>query len=132
MLRFQFWKILLIFSVLSIGAVYSLPNIFPPDPAVQITFNSAGGNFNEKIVDSIKEVAKKSNLNFISTEADSKSILFRAKNYEDQVRLKDFFQEKLDNNFAEDAFDTSPKLKTDLQKELRYFLHFGKSFFLPP
>ena len=39
---------------------------------------------------------------------------------------------KLDNNFAEDAFDTSPKLKTDLQKELRYFLHFGKSFFLPP
>ena len=39
---------------------------------------------------------------------------------------------KLDNNFAEDAFDTSPKLKTYLKKELRYFLHFGKSFFLPP
>ena len=100
MLRFQFWKILLIFSVLSIGAVYSLPNIFPPDPAVQISFNSAGGNFNEKIVDSIKEVAKKSNLNFISTETDSKSILFRAENYEDQVRLKDFFEENLDNNFV--------------------------------
>lgn len=100
MLRFQFWKILLIFSVLSIGAVYSLPNIFPPDPAVQISFNSAGGNFNEKIVDSIKEVAKKSNLNFISTETNSKSILFRAENYEDQVRLKDFFEENLDNNFV--------------------------------
>lgn len=100
MLRFQFWKIFLIFSVLSIGAVYSLPNIFPPDPAVQITFNSAGGNFNEKVVDSIKEVAKKSNLNFISTETDSKSILFRAENYEDQVRLKDFFEENLDNNFV--------------------------------
>jgi len=99
-LRFQFWKIFLIFSVLSIGAVYSLPNIFPPDPAVQITFNSAGGNFNEKIVDSIKKVAKKSNLNFISTEIDSKSILFRAENYEDQVRLKDFFEENLDNNFV--------------------------------
>ena len=100
MLRFQFWKILLIFSVLSIGAVYSLPNIFPPDPAVQITFNSAGGNFNEKIVNSIKEVAKKSNLNFISTETNSKSILFRAENYEDQVRLKNFFEENLDNNFV--------------------------------
>ena len=100
MFRFQFWKILLIFSVLSIGALYSLPNIFPPDPAVQITFNSAGGNFNEKIVGSIKEVAKKSNLNFISTETDSKSILFRAENYEDQVRLKDFFEENLDNNFV--------------------------------
>ena len=100
MLRFQFWKILLIFSALSIGAVYSLPNIFPPDPAVQITFNSAGGNFDEKIVNSIEEVAKKSNLNFISTETNSKSILFRAENYEDQVRLKNFFEENLDNNFV--------------------------------
>ena len=100
MLRFQFWKILLIFSVLSIGAVYSLPNIFPPDPAVQITFNSAGGNFDEKIVNSIEEVAKKSNLNFISTETNSKSILFRAENYEDQVRLKNFFEENLDDNFV--------------------------------
>ncbi len=100
MLRFQFWKIFLIFSVLSIGAIYSLPNIFPPDPAVQITFNSAGGNFNEKVVDSIREVAKKSNFDFISMETDSKSILFRTENYEDQVRLKDFFEENLDNNFV--------------------------------
>ena len=100
MLRFQFWKIFLIFSVLSIGAIYSLPNIFPPDPAVQITFNSAGGNFNEKVVKSIREVAKKSNLDFISMETDSKSILFRTENYEDQVRLKDFFEENLDNNFV--------------------------------
>jgi len=99
-LRFQFWKIFLIFSVLSIGAIYSLPNIFPPDPAVQITFNSAGGNFNEKVVNSIREVAKKSNLDFISMETDSKSILFRTENYEDQVRLKDFFEENLDNNFV--------------------------------
>ena len=100
MLRFQFWKIFLIFSVLSIGAVYSLPNIFPPDPAVQITFNSAGGNFNEKVTDSIREVAKKSNLDFISSETNTKSILFRTENYEDQVRLKDFFEENLDNNFV--------------------------------
>ena len=39
---------------------------------------------------------------------------------------------KLDNNFAEDAFDTSPKLNTDLQKELRNFLHFKKLLLLPP
>ena len=33
-------------------------------------------------------------------ETDSKSILFRTENYEDQVRLKDFFEENLDNNFV--------------------------------
>jgi len=99
-LRFQFWKIFLVISVLSIGAIYSLPNIFPPDPAVQITFNSSGGSFNERVVASIEDNAKDDNLNFISMESDSKSILFRTKNYEDQIRLKQFFEDSLDSNFV--------------------------------
>ena len=100
MLRFQFWKIFLVISVLFIGAIYSLPNIFPPDPAVQITFNSSGGSFNERVVTSIEDKAKDDNLNFISMESDSKSILFRTKNYEDQIRLKQFFEDSLDSNFV--------------------------------
>ena len=100
MLRFQFWKIFLVISVLFIGAIYSLPNIFPPDPAVQITFNSSGGSFNERVVASIEDKAKDDNLNFISMESDSKSILFRTKNYEDQIRLKQFFEDSLDSNFV--------------------------------
>ena len=100
MLRFQFWKIFLVISVLFIGAIYSLPNIFPPDPAVQITFNSSGGSFNERVVASIEDNAKADNLNFISMESDSKSILFRTKNYEDQIRLKQFFEDSLDSNFV--------------------------------
>ena len=100
MLRFQFWKIFLVISVLFIGAIYSLPNIFPPDPAVQITFNSSGGSFNERVVASIEDNAKDDNLNFISMESDSKSMLFRTKNYEDQIRLKQFFEDSLDSNFV--------------------------------
>ena len=100
MLRFQFWKIFLVISVLFIGAIYSLPNIFPPDPAVQITFNSSGGSFSERVVASIEYNAKDDNLNFISMESDSKSILFRTKNYEDQIRLKQFFEDSLDSNFV--------------------------------
>ena len=100
MLRFQFWKIFLVISVLFIGAIYSLPNIFPPDPAVQITFNSSGGSFNERVVASIEYNAKDDNLNFISMESDSKSILFRTKNYKDQIRLKQFFEDSLDSNFV--------------------------------
>ena len=100
MLRFQFWKIFLVISVLLIGAIYSLPNIFPPDPAVQITFNSSGGSFNERVVASIEDNAKDDNLNFISMESDSKSMLFRTKNYEDQIRLKQFFEDSLDSNFV--------------------------------
>jgi len=67
-LRFQLWKIFLVFSVLSLGVIYSLPNIFPPDPAVQITFNSSGGSFNDRVVENIRSNTEKKNINFLSVE----------------------------------------------------------------
>ena len=70
MLRFQFWKIFLVFSVLSLGVIYSMPNIFPPDPAVQITFNSSGGSFNDRVVEKIKSDVEKEKINFSSVEKD--------------------------------------------------------------
>ena len=68
MLRFQFWKIFLVFGVLSLGVIYSMPNIFHPDPAVQITFNSSGGSFNDRVVEKIKSDAEKEKINFSSVE----------------------------------------------------------------
>ena len=53
-----------------------MPNIFPPDPAVQITFNSSGGSFNDRVVEKIKSNAEKEKINFSSVENDEKSILF--------------------------------------------------------
>ena len=100
MLRFQFWKIFLVFGVLSLGVIYSMPNIFPPDPAVQITFNSSGGSFNDRVVEKIKSDAEKEKINFSSVENDEKSILFRTNNYDDQIKLKQHFEESLDNNFV--------------------------------
>ena len=32
----KIWRYILILFVLSLGAVYSLPNLYSPDPAVQI------------------------------------------------------------------------------------------------
>ena len=100
MLRFQLWKIFLVFSVLSLGVIYSLPNIFPPDPAVQITFNSSGGIFNDRVVENIRSNTEKKNINFLSVENDENSILFRTNNYADQISLKQHFEESLDNNFV--------------------------------
>ena len=100
MLRFQLWKIFLVFSVLSLGVIYSLPNIFPPDPAVQITFNSSGGSFNDRVVENIRSNTEKKNINFLSVENDENSILFRTNNYADQISLKQHFEESLDNNFV--------------------------------
>ena len=35
--KYPLWKYLLILAVLAIGLVYSIPNLYPDDPAVQIS-----------------------------------------------------------------------------------------------
>ena len=35
--KYPLWKYLLILAVLAVGLIYSAPNLYPDDPAVQIT-----------------------------------------------------------------------------------------------
>ena len=53
-MRFQFSKILFVLLVLTIGIIFSLPNIFPPDPSVQITTSSVGDGFSERFVEDLE------------------------------------------------------------------------------
>ena len=39
--RYPFWKYLILLAALTLGAIFSLPNIYPPDPAVQISGTSS-------------------------------------------------------------------------------------------
>ena len=107
MQKFQAWKILLVFSVITFGVIYSLPNIFPPDPAVQISLNNPGAELDNQILESIENKVIEKGLNYIAAEQDSNAILFRAENYEDQIKLKDFLQSYLDSNFVV-ALNLSP------------------------
>ena len=99
-MRFQAWKIFFVLIVLFIGTIFSLPNIFPPDPSVQITTASAGEGFSNKFLDDLKDLSENTDINTLSFEKTEKSILIRTNSYQDQIELKDFLQEELNENFV--------------------------------
>ncbi|HCL76157.1 MAG TPA: protein translocase subunit SecD, partial [Pseudomonas sp.] len=45
--RFPLWKYLLILVVLAVACIYSAPNLYPDDPAVQITGATTSLNVTE-------------------------------------------------------------------------------------
>ena len=98
--RFQFSKILFVLLVLTIGIIYSLPNIFPPDPSVQITTSSVGDGFSERFVEDLENKTQITDIRNLVFEKNDKSILIRTKSYQDQIKLKDFLQKELDENFV--------------------------------
>ena len=104
MLRFQIWKILTIIFVITIGVTYALPNFYPPSPAVQITIDSSSGKISPIIAKRIVDLTEKSSISYssnISSEIDGyDSILIKAENYQDQIRLKEYLEQNLENEFV--------------------------------
>ena len=98
-MRFQVWKTLLVLFIVSLGIVFSLPNIFPPDPSVQITTSSVNDGFSDKFLNNLEENINRSGLNSKSFEKNEKSILIRTNSYRDQLELKDYLQDELNENF---------------------------------
>ncbi len=98
-MRFQVWKTLLVFFIVSFGIVFFLPNIFPPDPSVQITTSSVNDGFSDEFLKNLEENINRSGLNSKSFEKNEKSILIRTNSYQDQLELKDYLQDELNENF---------------------------------
>ena len=98
-MRFQVWKTLLVFFIVSFGIVFFLPNIFPPDPSVQITTSSVNDGFSDEFLNNLEENINRSGLNSKSFEKNEKSILIRTNSYRDQLELKDYLQDELNENF---------------------------------
>ena len=94
MKRYGLWKYILILIVLSFGIIYSLPNLYAPDPAVQVSYNNSSQpadlNLQERIESIIDSGALSSKI-----EQNEDYVLVRLGNYEDQLKAKDLLSSDL-------------------------------------
>ena len=94
MKRYGLWKYILILIVLSFGVIYSLPNLYAPDPSVQVSYNNSSQpadlNLQERIESIIDSGALSSKI-----EQNEDYVLVRLGNYEDQLKAKDLLSSDL-------------------------------------
>ena len=80
--------------MLSFGVIYSLPNLYAPDPAVQVSYNNSSQpadlNLQERIESIIDSGALSSKI-----EQNEDYVLVRLGNYEDQLKAKDLLSSDL-------------------------------------
>ena len=97
--RYPLWKNLMVILVVAIGALYSLPNIYGEDPAVQIS-GTRGQQADTTALTEVQNVLKENNLLTKSIVLENGSILARFTNTDDQLLAKDKIAEKLGNNYT--------------------------------
>lgn len=88
---FGIWKYLLILIVLSFGIIYALPNLYAPDPAVQVSYNDSTQIHDQNLQQRLTKVLEDGELRngVPEVEIHKKYALIRLSSAEEQLRVKD-------------------------------------------
>ena len=115
MKRYGLWKYLLILLVLCFGVIYSLPNLYAPDPAVQISYTSSSQTADTFLADKVKELIEKQNLE-TKIELEKDYVLVRTNSYQNQLIIKDILSTAMINDvvIALNLAPTTPKWLMDI------------------
>ena len=71
-MRYPAWKYILIVLALIVGTLYSLPNLYPDEPAVQISGANAGIKVDQTVLAQANAALKQAGLPFHGTEVQEK------------------------------------------------------------
>lgn len=83
--RFKVWQYFLIFSVLILGALFALPNIYPSKPALQIAVGDSSIQLNDNFLAGITNELTKEKISFQSIEASEASVKIVLDDVESQL-----------------------------------------------
>ncbi|MDG2072258.1 MAG: protein translocase subunit SecD [Pseudomonadales bacterium] len=93
--RYPLWKNLLIICVVSWGFVYALPNIFPPDFAIQVSAEDTAQVVENPALDAVTFALKENGIEHFGAVLEDKKALIRFYDDESQLRAKDVVQRAL-------------------------------------
>ena len=110
--KYPAWKNLLILLVVFLGFLYSVPNIYPDDEAIQISAD--GVSMNESDMATITTALEAAQIDFFGEEVTDESILVRVSSVEDQLIAKTAIENALTDDYIV-ALNLAPTTPTWLQ-----------------
>ena len=138
--KYPLWKYLLILVVITVGGLYAAPNLYPPDPAVQITSETSGIAMTQTDVERAQAALTKAGVQPTRHELTDESILFRLASVDDQLPAQAALQRTLGDDFivALNLASTTPewllnigaepmKLGLDLQGGVHFLMEVDTS-----
>ncbi|GIX33932.1 MAG: protein translocase subunit SecD [Lysobacterales bacterium] len=99
MVDYPRWKYLLIAVVMLIAAVYALPNLFPQEPAVQIS-GGRGATADDALLERARFALEKAGLEYRLAVREGEKILIRFPDVERQMQAADLLRRELGQGYT--------------------------------
>ena len=115
-MQYSTWKYLLIAVVLIIAGLYAAPNLYPDEPAVQITSAAAGTQLSEGILEQSESVLNEAGIDYHNGTFEGNSALVRLDNPVSQLKAQEVLRQNLGEDYvvALNLAQTTPQWLRDI------------------
>ncbi|WP_201532750.1 protein translocase subunit SecD [Psychrobacter ciconiae] len=115
-MHYPAWKYVLIAIVLVISGLYAAPNLYPDEPAVQITSATAGTQLTEGILTESQNLLKDAGINSHDGTFEGNSALVRLDNPVAQLKAQEVLRQNLGDDYvvALNLAQTTPQWLRDI------------------
>ena len=97
--KFPLWKNLMILLVVTFGFIFAAPNLYPPDPAIQLSGQSGAMVIDQAVLDKVQGSLDEAGIEHFAGEADGESLLVRLRDIKMQLRAKEVVQAEMGGNY---------------------------------
>ncbi|MBS0321613.1 MAG: protein translocase subunit SecD [Proteobacteria bacterium] len=110
--RYPLWKYVLIAVALVIGVLYTVPNLFPEVPAVQISTSKGGVKVDDNTMATAEAALKAAGIEFRGEVLDANGIKFRFADTGGQEKAKAVLQQKLNGDSTDPDYIVALNLQS--------------------
>lgn len=109
--RYPLWKYLLILLVFIVGVLYALPNLYPKDPAIQISAANSSTSVGDSQISRVTQTLEQAGIDIKSRELDNGTALIRLENSSQQTAARDMASQSLGQGYtvALNLADSTPQ-----------------------
>ena len=114
--RYPLWKYLMILVIVGLGFIYALPNLYPADPAVQVTSSNAAEAVNERTLSQAEKRLNEAGIDVKVLELSDDSLLIRLNRADQQQLSRSLVKDMLGDDYivAINLAETTPSWLTSI------------------
>jgi preprotein translocase subunit SecD len=99
--QYPLWKYLLIVFIIGIGLMYATPNLYAPDPAIQISGQSSGAVIEQKVITLSTKALRDANIEYFGENISENNLLalVRLRDREQQLNAQEVIKRALGDDY---------------------------------
>lgn len=98
--RYPLWKYLVLVTFAVLGFIYSIPNMYAPDAAIQVSGDSSSKVIDAPVLNRMEQALKQANIDYFGGELSNKNAMVRITDRNQQMLARKYIQQALGDGYV--------------------------------